>query len=84
MKLIVLSVRDRISEVFAQPFYAPTVGAGSRGFADEVNRSDSQLRKHPDDYDLYSLGIFDDCTGLVECLAGPTLICTGRSVLIKE
>ena len=43
----------------------PTIGVAVRSFADEVNRKsdDNQMFRHPDDFELWSLGGFDDETG---------------------
>lgn len=62
MKFFVLSVRDRAADVFGVPYFAASVGQAVRGFGDEVNRpaEDNQFYKHPEDFDLYLIGIYDD------------------------
>ena len=61
----VVSVKDRAADVFNRPFIVPHRNVAIRDFTDEVNRSagDNQLNKHPDDFDLYLLGEFNDSTG---------------------
>jgi len=65
MNLFVVSVKDRAADVFNRPFFVPHRNVAIRDFTDEVNRSavDNQLNKHPDDFDLYLLGEFNDNSG---------------------
>ena len=65
MILFVVSVKDRAADVFNRPFFVPHRNVAIRDFTDEVNRAagDNQLNKHPDDFDLYLLGEFDDARG---------------------
>jgi len=66
MILFVVSVKDRAADVFNRPFFVPHRNVAIRDFTDEVNRAagDNQLNKHPDDFDLYLLGEFDDTRGV--------------------
>lgn len=65
MRYKVFSIRDRAANVYAQPFFAPTTAVAVRMFTDEVNRSDqnNNLFRHPEDFDLYEIGSFDDNDG---------------------
>lgn len=65
MKFKVLAVRDRAIDAFGQPMFSPNVGGAVRAFGDEVKRAaeGNQLNKHPEDFDLYIIGDFDDATG---------------------
>jgi len=65
MILFVVCVKDRAADVFNRPFFVPHRNVAIRDFTDEVNRVavDNQLNKHPDDFDLYLLGEFDDSKG---------------------
>jgi len=66
MILFVVSVKDRAADVFNRPFFVPHRNVAIRDFTDEVNRvaGDNQLNKHPDDFDLYLFGEFDDARGV--------------------
>lgn len=79
MQFHILAVRDRAADVFGQPMFAPSVGLAIRGFGDEINRAapDNQLNKHPEDFDLYSLGLFDDSTGEFNCHS-PKMVAIGK------
>lgn len=65
MNLILVAVRDRALEAFMRPFWMQTEGQAIRSFQDEVNRAekDNPLNAHPDDYDLYVIGRFNDVDG---------------------
>jgi len=67
MKLYVVCVRDRATDSFGRPFFVPHVGEALRSFTDEVNNKDSELGRHPEDYDLFQCGTFDSDTGLFDC-----------------
>lgn len=63
MHHIIVAVRDRQLNAFLRPFTAATRGQAIRAFSDEVNRPDSDLAKHPADYELYELGTFEETSG---------------------
>jgi len=68
MKLFVVAVRDRAIDGFNTPVFVPSLGAAIRSFADEVNKGDSQLGAHPEDFELWLLGQFDTDSGkLIPC-----------------
>lgn len=64
--LQVLAIRDRQLNGYMQPFTAHTVGLGLRAFSDLVNANDSEMHKHPEDYELYHVGEFDEQTGILQ------------------
>jgi len=67
MQLVIVAVKDRAADAFMRPFFVPTANMAIRSFMDEVNRDapDNQLFAHPDDFDLYEIGIFDDSNGRI-------------------
>lgn len=82
MKMIVVSIKDRAADAFGRPFYVPSVGVAIRSFQDEVNRAseDNQMYQHPDDFDLFDLGSFDDNTGAFTLHESPVLLTLGKQV----
>jgi hypothetical protein len=84
MKLNICSVKDRAADAFGRPMFVPSTGVAIRSFSDEVNRSDAdnQLFNHPDDFDLYEFGTFDDNSGLFELYTQPKLLSLGKQVKI--
>lgn len=79
----IVSVKDRAAEVFNRPFFVPHRNVAVRDFTDEVNRSadNNALNKHPDDFDLYLLGQFDDSNGTFVVDAIPTVLVRGKDVV---
>lgn len=63
MKLHIFAVKDRALNAFMTPWFAQTVNQAIRMFQDEVNNPQGQMIKHPDDYDLYHLGSWNDDNG---------------------
>jgi hypothetical protein len=86
MKLSICSVKDRASDAYGRPMFVPSTGVAIRSFSDEINRSDTdnQLYNHPDDFDLYEFGQFDDNTGLFELYEQPKLLSLGKQVKIQN
>lgn len=65
MKFIVVAIRDRALDAHMRPFCMQSKGQAIRSFADEINRAapDNALHQHPEDYDLFQLGTWDEETG---------------------
>lgn len=84
MKLFVMSVRDRATDSFGNPFTVAAVGQAVRGFADEINKhaEGNMLNMHPEDFDLYALGSFETDTGEFD-VHPPRQISIGKDVVIK-
>jgi hypothetical protein len=78
---IILSVKDTAAQAFGRPMFVPTAALAVRSFRDEVNRSDAnnEMFKHPDDFELYELGSFDDSTGLIEPMS-PRLVARAKDL----
>ena len=83
MNLFVVAVKDRAAEVFNRPFFVPHRNVAVRDFTDEVNRNSAEnaLNRHPDDFDLYLLGHFDDSTGAFTREGAPTVLVRAKDVV---
>lgn len=81
---VVVAVKDRAADAFGRPFFVQTQGVAIRSFMDEVNRQaeDNQLYQHPDDFDLFELGTYDDSTGMI-AMTEPKLLMLGKQVREK-
>ena len=79
----VMSVFDSASRLFGQPFYVPATAAAVRSVSDETNRAaaDNALYQHPEDFELYHIGDFDDCSGLLTAVSPPSLVCRVKDLL---
>lgn len=88
MKLLIVAVRDRAADAFMRPFFVPTRGMAIRSFQDEVNRAapDNSMNAHPEDYDLFALGTFDEETGQFtgNQTGQPEQIAIGKDSLIAK
>ena len=82
MKLVIVSVKDTAAQAFGRPIFVPAVPVALRSFRDEVNRKDStdDLSRHPDYFELYELGSFDDSIGLIELLHEPRLVARAKDL----
>jgi len=81
--LKVLAVRDRAVDSFGQPMFAQAVGQAVRSFADEVNRDTSPLANHPEDYDLYLIGDYDEAAGRL-IPSDPRQVAIGKDLKRQE
>lgn len=82
----IMTVRDRAADVYGQPSFHLSIGGAVRGFTDEINRpaQDNMLYKHPEDFDFFLLGTYDDNTAKFELLERPRQVAVGKDVRIKE
>lgn len=81
MKIIV-AIRDRAIDAFGQPFFVQARGQAIRSFQDEINRADANnnLHNHPDDFDLYILGTYEEETGDIKSQK-PEMIAIGKDMV---
>lgn len=85
MKQVVVAVYDRAAQLFGRPFFVAAVGQAIRSFTDEVNRKDQErgeFARHPDDFDLWTLAVYDDAQGVFE--PDQKMIVRGKDVSVKE
>lgn len=83
MNLKIVAIRDRALDAYGRPIFVHTVGQAIRSFQDEINRAEAnnEMNKHPDDYDLYLLGDYDDSTGKITNVTdGPQQIAIGKNL----
>lgn len=84
MKSVVIAVRDRAADVYGMPQCVATIGTAIRSFSDAVNGAgESALQKHPEDFDLYHIAVYDDATAEFECVDPPRMIAVGKDVKVK-
>lgn len=70
MRIMIFSLRDSKMAAFMQPFFAPTEAVALRLCSDLVNQADkqNQVALHPDDFELFQLGEWDDASGALTSL----------------
>lgn len=79
----ICAVRDRAVDGFMQPFFVPAIGLALRSFSDEVNRPESPMYAHPEDYDLFHIGTYDDQKGALLPL-DPRQLAIGKDMSRKN
>lgn len=82
MVLVMCSVYDLKTECFGRPFFVKTVGEAVRIMTDEVNgkSEESLLVRHPEDYQLFELGAFEDGSGQCKSLDVPRRVADLQSL----
>ena len=88
MKHVMCAVRDSAVGSFMRPFFVAAAGSAVRAFGDEVARSDGPaegrpMNAHPEDYELFELGSFDDESGSVVMLDFSRSLARGKD-FVKE
>lgn len=81
MRYILVAIRDRAIDAFQPIFNVRATGEAIRAFQDALNKPDNPMNTHADDYDLYSLGTFDDDTGQITVHTKPEQIAIGKQLL---
>lgn len=80
----VMAVRDVAISAFMQPFFVAHVGMAKRSFEDAVRGVSEQktdIARHPDDFDLYLLGTYDDAFATFDMLEHPDRVVRGKDCL---
>lgn len=83
MEFQMAAIRDRSIDAYrsVQPFRA--VGEAIRYFQDAIqNPQSGAMHQHPDDFDLYLVGTFDDNTGQLQPQQ-PVKIADGKNLTAK-
>lgn len=70
----IFTVHDCKAEAYLPPFYFSTVGQAIRTFSDMVADPQHAFARHPEDYTLFQLGLYDDSTCSFDILPSPTAI----------
>lgn len=65
MKLLAFCVRDEKASVYGHPFFMSTRGLAMRTFSEWVKDPNTPVGKHPEDYRLYAIGLYDDESALM-------------------
>nr|QJB19119.1 MAG: nonstructural protein [Microvirus sp.] len=83
MQLVALSVFDLKGEFFFPPFFARNEQEGRRSFMNLCRDKSTNIGLNPDDFNLLSIGSFDDSTGLFSPNANGValFLCNGSSAI---
>lgn len=85
MNYEVISIKDRATGLFSRPWFTRTHAEAVRIFTDEVNRegADNPINKHPDDYTLYAIAVWNDNTGSFQPHE-PRKLCDATTILERH
>lgn len=74
---------DKALGAYSRPMFVVSKGQAVRAVTDEANSRESDIGKHPSDYELFYVGKFDDRDASFDCDGKLELVC--RCVdLVKE
>ncbi|CRH64993.1 Uncharacterised protein [Chlamydia trachomatis] len=62
--MILVSVYDKKAQTFSQPFCAINEQVAIRQFGDAVRDTNTAICAHPEDYQLFNVGVFDESHGV--------------------
>lgn len=68
MYLKAYTILDTKTGAYSQPWFFPTDGAALRAIIELGNDKDSLVGRNPADFVFYSIGGFDDSTGMLQQL----------------
>lgn len=78
-------IRDTALNAFLIPMFFQSEGAARRAFSDEVNRvaSDNIMNAHPEHFQLYFCGSYDDESGVITA-SPPQFLVDALSVVVQS
>jgi len=80
----VFSMYDKKAQAYAQPFFFPHSGEAIRALEEIVNDPKSRLNRHPSDFSLYQVGVWDDISGKIEATKNPIFLEEAASLLKNQ
>lgn len=78
MELKVFAVRDMKALAFMKPFVSVNIATAIRDFGDACNEQNSPFYKHPEDYVLYEIGLYNDQNGELSSLEAVKMLGAAR------
>lgn len=78
MKTKVYALFDVKAAVYGTPFFMQNDQMALRSFSDLVNEPGTMVQKHPEDFNLFGVGQFDDGLGVLEGMT-PWIVATAAS-----
>lgn len=80
MKLTLVAIKDTKIGAYQQPACVAALGAAIRAFEDATSNPEknSDISRHPADFELWKLGEYDDATGIITQENCPQFIQGGK------
>lgn len=80
MHYLLVSIKDRAIESFLPIGNCRAEGEAIRVFKDMIRDTNTPQHAHPDDFDIYIVGHFDDQTGLITPQTPPRKLADGKTI----
>lgn len=80
MKFKVFSIYDAKAKAFQTPFYMVELGQALRAFEDLCKDTDTLVYRHPEDFQLYEIGSYDDSNAKHESYIPLELVSTATEM----
>lgn len=80
----IYTIFDTKLEIFYSPFVMRTDEAAIRAFADIVNRGESDISNHPEDFTLFQIGDWDKETAKITMLEAMHSLTNGMYLKNKD
>ena len=80
----IYAIKDQAIEAFSQPFFVQAQGQAVRMFMDESKNEQSQINRHPADFELWYVGEFDEQTGTITGAANIERVARAIDFINKE
>lgn len=79
----IFAVRDTCVGAFLMPWFFQNRAAAVRALGDVVNKpgEDNQFYAHPEHYQLYELGVYDDADGILHPHVAPDFVVDCQSLV---
>ncbi len=83
MKQNIYTIYDTASGLYMRPFFDQADGAAIRAFSNIATDESHEVGKHPEDYSLFRIGIYDDNTAVITAETRDCL-CTALELVARK
>lgn len=83
MKLQIFAVYDHKSQTYGTPFFKTHMGVAIRDFGDAAQDPQTTICRHPEDYQLFNVGEYDDSDASIKNFIPPILVSSASEFKIK-
>lgn len=84
MQLRAFTIFDKKIGAHHAPFFAPTDGAAVRALSDLASDVNTTVGRHPADYCLYCIGVFDDAGATFESFTPKTFVVEAAALITPQ
>lgn len=75
MMLKMYTIYDKKTKLYHPPHYCHNKEHAMRMFIQIMCKAGDTMSLYPQDFQMWELGTFDDCTGRIKTTQNPTLVC---------